>query len=125
MLIELCGLLGYDVCCDIDLVDIDVLLIVIVIVSYGGFEVEIICMVLDNGVGYVGLVVSMVCGVFILDLLDLFDVEWVWVYILVGLVIGVKILVEIVVLIVVELIVMLCGGGFRGWKVLVDENGGV
>lgn len=125
VLIELCGLLGYDVCCDIDLVDIDVLLIVIVIVSYGGFEVEIICMVLDNGVGYVGLVVSMVCGVFILDLLDLFDVEWVWVYILVGLVIGVKILVEIVVLIVVELIVMLCGGGFRGWKVLVDENGGV
>jgi xanthine/CO dehydrogenase XdhC/CoxF family maturation factor/YHS domain-containing protein len=103
-LMQLCGLLGYDVRREArettDLADTSA----VVIASHGGPEAELIRTALDNGVGYVGLVASKVRGASILNELELSDVERARIHTPVGLPIGAKTPAEIAVSIAAELI---------------------
>ena len=103
-LIQLCGLLGYDVQREArettDLADTSA----VVIASHGGPEAELIRTALDNGVGYIGLVASKVRGASILNELELSDVERARIHTPVGLPIGAKTPAEIAVSIAAELI---------------------
>ena len=103
-LMQLCGLLGYDVQREArettDLADTSA----VVIASHGGPEAELIRTALDNGVGYIGLVASKVRGVSILNELELSDVERARIHTPVGLPIGAKTPAEIAVSIAAELI---------------------
>ena len=103
-LMQLCGVLGYDVQREArettDLADTSA----VVIASHGGPEAELIRTALDNGVGYIGLVASKVRGASILDELGLSDVERARVHTPVGLPIGAKTPAEIAVSIAAELI---------------------
>jgi xanthine dehydrogenase accessory factor len=103
-LMQLCGLLGYDVQREArdatDLADTSA----VVIASHGGPEAELIRTALDNGVGYIGLVASKVRGASILNELELSDVERARIHTPVGLPIGAKTPAEIAVSIAAELI---------------------
>ncbi len=107
-LIDLCGVLGYDVKRDVerearettDLTDTSA----VVLASHGGSEAEIIRAALDNGVGYIGLVASKVRGASILNELELSDAERARIHTPVGLPIGAKTPAEIAVSIAAELI---------------------
>ena len=109
-LIQLCGVLGYEAGGDArqetDLADTTA----VVIASHGGPEAEIIRAALDNGVGYIGLVASMVRGASILNELELSDAERGRIHTPVGLAIGAKTPAEIAVSIAAELIAALRGG---------------
>ena len=72
-LVQLCGVLGYDVRALDD--RIWPTPTAVVIASHGGPEAEMIRAALDNGVGYIGLVASKVRGASILDELELTDAE--------------------------------------------------
>jgi xanthine/CO dehydrogenase XdhC/CoxF family maturation factor/YHS domain-containing protein len=103
-LMQLCGVLGYDVQREArettDLADTSA----VVIASHGGPEAELIRTALDNGVGYIGLVASKVRGASILNELELSDVERARIHTPVGLPIGAKTPAEIAVSIAAELI---------------------
>jgi xanthine dehydrogenase accessory factor len=103
-LIDLCGVVGYDVQREArettDLTDTSA----VVLASHGGPEAEIIRAALDNGVGYIGLVASSVRGASILNELELSDAERARIHTPVGLPIGAKTPAEIAVSIAAELI---------------------
>jgi len=103
-LMQLCGVLGYDVQREArettDLADTSA----VVIASHGGPEAELIRTALDYGVGYIGLVASKVRGASILNELELSDVERARIHTPVGLPIGAKTPAEIAVSIAAELI---------------------
>jgi xanthine/CO dehydrogenase XdhC/CoxF family maturation factor len=103
-LIDLCGVVGYDVQREArettDLTDTSA----VVLASHGGSEAEIIRAALDNGVGYIGLVASSVRGASILNELELSDAERARIHTPVGLPIGAKTPAEIAVSIAAELI---------------------
>lgn len=103
-LMQLCGVLGYDVQREArdatDLADTSA----VVIASHGGPEAELIRTALDSGVGYIGLVASKVRGASILNELELSDVERARIHTPVGLPIGAKTPAEIAVSIAAELI---------------------
>ena len=112
-LIQLCGVLGYDVQGEArettDLTDTSA----VVIASHGGPEAEMIRAALDNGVGYIGLVASKVRGASILNELELSDAERARDTHPVGLPIGAKTPAEIAVSIAAELIAAIRGGSRR------------
>jgi xanthine dehydrogenase accessory factor len=108
-LIQLCGVLGYDVRRETDLADTTA----VVIASHGGPEAEIIRAALDNGVGYIGLVASKVRGASILNELELCDAERARIRTPVGLAIGAKTPAEIAVSIAAELIAALRDGRLK------------
>jgi len=112
-LMQLCGVLGYDVQREArdatDLADTSA----VVIASHGGPEAELIRTALDNGVGYIGLVASKVRGASILNELELSDVERARIHTPVGLPIGAKTPAEIAVSIAAELIASIRGGSLR------------
>ena len=109
-LMQLCGLLGYDVQREArdatDLADTSA----VVIASHGGPEAELIRTALDNGVGYIGLVASKVRGASIVNSLDLSGDDRARVHTPVGLPIGAKTPAEIAVSIAAELIAGIRGG---------------
>lgn len=105
-LAQLCGVLGYDVRIDTDVVDATA----VVIASHGGPEAEIIRAALDGGVAYIGLVASRVRGAAILNSLDLSEAERARVHTPVGLPIGAKTPAEIAVSIAAELVAGIRGG---------------
>lgn len=113
-MVELCGILGYDVRRlddpGADLGDATA----VVIASLGGPEGEVIRAAVDAGVGYVGLVASRVRGASILDGLGLTEAERARVHTPVGLAIGAKTPAEIAVSIVAEVIEGIRVGGLRG-----------
>ncbi|WP_273733479.1 XdhC family protein [Mycolicibacterium septicum] len=113
-MVELCGILGYDVRRlddpGADLGDATA----VVIASLGGPEGEVIRAAVDAGVGYVGLVASRVRGASILDGLGLTEADRARVHTPVGLAIGAKTPAEIAVSIVAEVIEGIRVGGLRG-----------
>ena len=121
-LMQLCGLLGYDVQREArdatDLADTSA----VVIASHGGPEAELIRTALDNGVGYIGLVASKVRGASILNELELSDVERARIHTPVGLPIGAKTPAEIAVSIAAELIAAVRDGSLI--RPATPANGG-
>ncbi len=118
-LIDLCGVLGYDVRRDTDLADTNA----VVIASHGGPEAEIIRAALDHGVGYIGLVASKVRGASILNELELSDAERARIHTPVGLRIGAKTPSEIAVSIAAELIAAVRGGSLARDGAASANNG--
>src|ERR1700757_4774918 len=120
-LMQLCGLLGYDVRREArettDLADTSA----VVIASHGGPEAETIRAALDNGVGYIGLVASKVRGASILNELELSDAERARIHTPVGLPIGAKTPAEIAVSIAAELIAGIRGGSLS--RAVTTEGG--
>jgi len=120
-LMQLCGVLGYDVQREArdatDLADTSA----VVIASHGGPEAELIRTALDNGVGYIGLVASKVRGASILNELELSDVERARIHTPVGLPIGAKTPAEIAVSIAAELIAGIRGGSLS--RAVAAERG--
>jgi xanthine dehydrogenase accessory factor len=111
-LVELCGLVGFDVQHE-DSQQADSLSETtgVVIASHGGPESGMIRAALDAGVGYVGLLASSVRGASILHELGLTDAERARVHTPVGLAIGAMTAGEIAVSIVAELISAIRLGG--------------
>jgi xanthine dehydrogenase accessory factor len=104
-LVEMCGMLGYDVRRleapdEADLSDTTA----VVIANLGGPEAEAIRAALDACVGYIGLVASRVRGASVLDGMGLTDAERLRVHTPVGLEIGARTPAEIAVSIVAEVI---------------------
>jgi len=120
-LVQLCGVLGYDVLreaqSDTDLADTNA----VVIASHGGPEAEIVRTALDHGVGYFGLVASRVRGVSILNELELSEAERARIHTPVGLPIGAKTPSEIAVSIAAEIIAAVRGGSLT--RHIVPVNG--
>lgn len=113
-MVELCGILGYDVR-RLDEPGSDPGdATAVVIASLGGPEGEAIRAAVDAGVGYIGLVASRVRGASILDGLGLTEAERARVHTPVGLAIGAKTPAEIAVSIVAEVIEGIRVGGLRG-----------
>lgn len=113
-MVELCGILGYDVR-RLDEPGSDPGdATAVVIASLGGLEGEVIRAAVDAGVGYIGLVASRVRGASILDGLGLTEAERARVHTPVGLAIGAKTPAEIAVSIVAEVIEGIRVGGLRG-----------
>ncbi|MDF3336577.1 XdhC family protein [Mycolicibacterium septicum] len=113
-MVELCGILGYDVR-RLDEPGSDPGdATAVVIASLGGPEGEVIRAAVDAGVGYIGLVASRVRGASILDGLGLTEAERARVHTPVGLAIGAKAPAEIAVSIVAEVIEGIRVGGLRG-----------
>ena len=113
-MVELCGILGYDVR-RLDEPGSDPGdATAVVIASLGGPEGEVIRAAVDAGVGYIGLVASRVRGASILDGLGLTEAERARVHTPVGLAIGAKTPAEIAVSIVAEVIEGIRVGGLRG-----------
>lgn len=113
-MVELCGILGYDVR-RLDEPGSDPGdATAVVIASLGGPEDEVIRAAVDAGVGYIGLVASRVRGASILDSLGLTEAERARVHTPVGLAIGAKTPAEIAVSIVAEVIEGIRVGGLRG-----------
>ncbi|MBU9762751.1 XdhC family protein [Mycobacterium sp. TNTM28] len=111
-MVELCGILGYEVRrldsdTPADLADTTA----VVIASLGGVEAEMIRAALEAGVGYVGLVASRVRGAAILDGLGLSEAERARVHTPVGLPIGAQTPAEIAVSIMAEVIERIRLGG--------------
>ena len=102
-LVELCGVLGYDVHSD-DSRDGLSGATAVVIASHGGPEGEAIRAALDAGVGYIGLVASRIRGASVLDGLGLTPDERALIHSPVGLPIGAKTPAEIAVSVVAEVI---------------------
>ncbi|NKZ14815.1 XdhC family protein [Mycolicibacterium septicum DSM 44393] len=113
-MVELCGILGYDVRRLDDLGADPGDATAVVIASLGGPEGEVIRAAVDAGVGYIGLVASRVRGASILDGLGLTEAERARVHTPVGLAIGAKTPAEIAVSIVAEVIEGIRVGGLRG-----------
>ncbi|QRY53370.1 XdhC family protein [Mycolicibacterium septicum] len=113
-MVELCGILGYDVRRLDDPGADPGDATAVVIASLGGPEGEVIRAAVDAGVGYVGLVASRVRGASILDGLGLTEAERARVHTPVGLAIGAKTPAEIAVSIVAEVIEGIRVGGLRG-----------
>lgn len=113
-MVELCGILGYDVRRLDDPGSDPGDATAVVIASLGGPEGEMIRAALDAGVGYIGLVASRVRGASILDGLGLTEAERARVHTPVGLAIGAKTPAEIAVSIVAEVIEGIRVGGLRG-----------
>ncbi|MFN6544089.1 XdhC family protein [Mycolicibacterium nivoides] len=113
-MVELCGILGYDVRRLDDPGSDPGGATAVVIASLGGPEGEMIRAALDAGVGYIGLVASRVRGASILDGLGLTEAERARVHTPVGLAIGAKTPAEIAVSIVAEVIEGIRVGGLRG-----------
>jgi xanthine dehydrogenase accessory factor len=109
-LIQMCGVLDYDVHGDgggaTDLSQANA----VVIASHGGPEAELIRSALDSGVRYIGLVASKVRGASILNELELTDAERSRIHTPVGLAIGAKSPAEIAVSIAAELIAAIRDG---------------
>ncbi|CAN5125694.1 XdhC family protein [soil metagenome] len=102
-LVEMCGVLGYDVLGG-DSTDGLAGATAVVIASHGGAEAEMIRAALNAGVGYIGLVASRIRGMSVLDGLVLTESERERVHTPVGLAIGAKTPAEIAVSIVAEVI---------------------
>lgn len=113
-MVELCGILGYDVRRLDDPGSDPGDATAVVIASLGGPEGEVIRAAVDAGVGYIGLVASRVRGASILDGLGLTEAERARVHTPVGLAIGAKTPAEIAVSIVAEVIEGIRVGGLRG-----------
>lgn len=113
-MVELCGILGYEVRRLDDPGSDPGDATAVVIASLGGPEGEVIRAALDAGVGYIGLVASRVRGASILDGLGLTEAERARVHTPVGLAIGAKTPAEIAVSIVAEVIEGIRVGGLRG-----------
>ncbi|QRY47704.1 XdhC family protein [Mycolicibacterium boenickei] len=113
-MVELCGILGYDVRRLDDPGSDPGDATAVVIASLGGPEGEMIRAALDAEVGYIGLVASRVRGASILDGLGLTEAERARVHTPVGLAIGAKTPAEIAVSIVAEVIEGIRVGGLRG-----------
>ncbi|MFV8166978.1 XdhC family protein [Mycobacterium sp. 134] len=113
-MVELCGILGYDVRRLDDPGSDPGDATAVVIASLGGPEGEVIRAAVDAGVGYIGLVASRVRGASILDGLGLTEAERTRVHTPVGLAIGAKTPAEIAVSIVAEVIEGIRVGGLRG-----------
>ncbi|MCK0175567.1 XdhC family protein [Mycolicibacterium sp. F2034L] len=101
-LVEVCGVLGYEV--QDDECGPPAGATAVVIASHGGPEAEAIRAALDGGVGYIGLVASRVRGAAVLDTMDLTEVERARVHTPVGLPIGASTPAEIAVSIAAEVI---------------------
>lgn len=102
-LVELCGVLGYDVEGGESTDDLSGAT-ALVIASHGGPEGEVIRAALDAGVGYIGLVASRIRGASVLDALGLTVDERARIHSPVGLPIGAKTPAEIAISVVAELI---------------------
>ncbi|MBN3512389.1 XdhC family protein [Mycolicibacterium septicum] len=113
-MVELCGILGYDVRRLDDPGADPGDATAVVIASLGGPEGEVIRAAVDAGVGYVGLVASRVRGASILERLGLTEAERARVHTPVGLATGAKTPAEIAVSIVAEVIEGIRVGGLRG-----------
>lgn len=113
-LADMCELVGFGVqrsAADADSLDSLADTTAVVIASHGGPEAEMIRVALDAGVGYIGLVASMIRGASILDELELTDGERARIRTPVGLPIGAKTSAEIAVSIVAEVIQAVRKGG--------------
>lgn len=113
-MVELCGILGYDVRRLDEPGSDHGDATAVVIASLGGPEGAVIRAAVDAGVGYIGLVASRVRGASILDGLGLTEAERARVHTPVGLKIGAKTPAEIAVSIVAEVIEGIRVGGLRG-----------
>lgn len=113
-MVELCGILGYDVRRLDEPGSDHGDATAVVIASLGGPEGAVIRAAVDAGVGYIGLVASRVRGASILDGLGLTEAERARVHTPVGLAIGAKTPAEIAVSIVAEVIEGIRVGGLRG-----------
>jgi xanthine dehydrogenase accessory factor len=102
-LVELCGVLGYDVLGGESMDDLSGTT-AIVIASHGGPEGAVIRAALDAGVGYIGLVASRIRAASVLDGLELTVDELARIHSPVGLRIGAKTPAEIAVSVVAEVI---------------------
>jgi xanthine dehydrogenase accessory factor len=111
-LVELCGVLGYDV---LGGESVDELsgTTAIVIASHGGPEGAVIRAALDAGVGYIGLVASRIRAASVLDGLGLTADERARIHSPVGLPIGAKTPAEIAVSVVAEVIAAIRIDGLR------------
>lgn len=118
-LVEICGVLGYDVA--LGDADGEVSPTALVIATHGGPEAEMILAALDAGVGYIGLVASKVRGRAILDQLELGEAERSRVHTPVGLAIGAKTPAEVAVAILAEVIRGIRVDGLSGSGLSLEE----